>query len=95
MGFYGLCSDVLYGFYWLFQYDVSDSLHLLQEEVIPENTLKFRDIIPISTYTGEGIEELKACVRKSLDEEAEQENADYRKKKLLLLQTSGEQQHRG
>ncbi|XP_040402197.1 GTP-binding protein 10 isoform X3 [Cygnus olor] len=72
-----------------------DALHLLQEEVIPENTLKFRDIIPISTYTGEGIEELKACVRKSLDEEAEQENAEYRKKKLLLLQTSGEQKHRG
>lgn len=62
--------------------------------MIPENTLKFRDIVPISTYTGEGIEELKACVRKSLDEEAEQENAEYRKNKLLLLQTS-EQKHRG
>ncbi|XP_035401463.1 GTP-binding protein 10 isoform X2 [Cygnus atratus] len=72
-----------------------DALHLLQDEVIPENTLKFRDVIPISTYTGEGIEELKACVRKSLNEEAEQENAEYRKKKLLLLQTSGEQKHRG
>ncbi|XP_035174806.1 GTP-binding protein 10 [Oxyura jamaicensis] len=72
-----------------------DALRLLQEEVIPENTLKFRDIIPISTYTGEGIEELKACVRKSLDEEAEQENEEYRKKKLLLLQTAGEQTRRG
>jgi len=46
--------------------DVSDFLHLLEEEVIPENTVDFREIIPISTYTGEGIEELKACVRKEV-----------------------------
>lgn len=75
--------------------DVSDFLHLLEEEVIPENTVDFREIIPISTYTGEGIEELKACVRRSLDEEAEQENEEYRKKKLLLLHTSGEQMNKG
>lgn len=56
------------------------------------NILEFKDIIPISTYTGEGIEKLKACIRKSIDEEAEQENEEYRKKKLLLLQTSEEQQ---
>ncbi|XP_068260910.1 GTP-binding protein 10 isoform X2 [Nyctibius grandis] len=71
-----------------------DFLHLLQDEMIPANTLEFKDIIPISTYTGEGIEELKACIRKSIDEEAEQENEEYRKKKLQLLQTSGEQMNR-
>ncbi|NXS76678.1 GTPBA protein, partial [Pandion haliaetus] len=65
-----------------------DFLHLLQEEMIPENILEFKDIIPISTHSGEGIEELKARIRKSIDEEAEQENEEYRKKKLLLLQTS-------
>ncbi|KAM9387505.1 cilia- and flagella-associated protein 69-like [Phaethornis superciliosus] len=65
-----------------------DFLHLVQEEIIPANTLEFKDIIPVSTYTGEGIEELKACIRKSGDEEAEKENEEYRKKKLLLLQTS-------
>ncbi|NXF03078.1 GTPBA protein, partial [Smithornis capensis] len=65
-----------------------DFLHLLEEEMIPANTLEFKEIIPISTYTGEGIEELKACVRKSIIEEAEQKNEEYRKKKLLLLQTS-------
>ncbi|XP_048806905.1 GTP-binding protein 10 isoform X2 [Lagopus muta] len=72
-----------------------DFLHLLEEEAIPENTIDFRDIIPISTYTGEGIEELKACVRRSLDEEAEQENEEYRKKKLSLLHSSGEQMNKG
>ncbi|NWT64528.1 GTPBA protein, partial [Prunella himalayana] len=65
-----------------------DFFHLLEEEVIPENTLEFREVIPISTYTGEGIEELKTCLRKSIDEQAEQVNEEYRKKKLLLLQTS-------
>ncbi|KAM9023149.1 cilia- and flagella-associated protein 69 [Ara ararauna] len=71
-----------------------DYLHLLEEEMIPANTLEFKDIIPISTYTGEGIEELKACIRKSIAEEAEQENEEYRKKKLLLLRTSEEQMNR-
>lgn len=91
MGFYGLCSDKLFGGHTNFQYDFSDFLHLLQEEMVPANTLEFKDIIPVSTYTGEGIEELKACIRKSIDEEAEQENEEYRKKKLLLLRTSEEQ----
>ncbi|OXB84715.1 UNVERIFIED_CONTAM: hypothetical protein H355_001192 [Colinus virginianus] len=72
-----------------------DFLHLLEEEVIPKNTIDFRDIIPISTYTGEGIDELKASVRRSLDEEAEQENEEYQKKKLLLLHTSGGQLNKG
>uniref|UniRef100_A0A8C5T6K2 GTP-binding protein 10 n=1 Tax=Malurus cyaneus samueli TaxID=2593467 RepID=A0A8C5T6K2_9PASS len=67
-----------------------DFLHLLEEEIIPANTLEFREIIPISTYTGEGIAELKTCIRKSIDEQAEQVNEEYRKKKLLLLQTSKE-----
>ncbi|XP_041570339.2 cilia- and flagella-associated protein 69 isoform X5 [Taeniopygia guttata] len=69
-----------------------DFFHLLEEEMIPENTLEFREVIPISTYTGEGIEELKTCLRKSIDAQAEQVNEEYRKKKLLLLQTSKEEQ---
>ncbi|XP_071416729.1 GTP-binding protein 10 isoform X1 [Pithys albifrons albifrons] len=71
-----------------------DFSHLLDEEMIPANTLEFKEVIPVSTYTGEGIEELKACIRKSIDEEAEQENEEYRKKQLLLLQTSKEQMSR-
>lgn len=63
--------------------------------MIPAKTLEFKDIIPVSTYTGEGIEQLKTRIRKSMDEEAEQENEEYRKKKLLLLQASkGEQMTR-
>ncbi|NXN92970.1 GTPBA protein, partial [Rhinopomastus cyanomelas] len=65
-----------------------DFLHLIQEEMVPANTLEFKDIIPISTHTGEGIDELKTCIRKSIDEEADQENEEFRKKQLLLLQDS-------
>lgn len=53
--------------------------------MIPEKTVTFQHIIPISAITGEGIEELKNCIRKSLDEHARQENEAYHKKQLLNL----------
>ncbi|XP_014377718.2 GTP-binding protein 10, partial [Alligator sinensis] len=63
-----------------------DFFHLLQKEMIPQSTIEFKDIIPVSTFTGEGIEELKTCIKNSLDEENEKENEDYHKKKLCILQ---------
>ncbi|XP_077664264.1 GTP-binding protein 10 isoform X2 [Eretmochelys imbricata] len=65
-----------------------DSLCLVEKELIPTCTIDFKDIIPVSAHTGEGIEELKTCIRKSLDEEAEKENEEYQKEKLRILQTS-------
>ncbi|XP_003782703.1 GTP-binding protein 10 [Otolemur garnettii] len=65
-----------------------DFLHLFGESMIPEKTMEFQHIIPISAVTGEGIEELKNCIRKSLDEHANQENDTYHKKQLLNLQIS-------
>ncbi|XP_005282469.2 GTP-binding protein 10 isoform X1 [Chrysemys picta bellii] len=65
-----------------------DSLHLVEKELIPQNIINFKDIIPVSAHTGEGIEELKTCIRQSLDEEAEKENEEYQKEKLRILQTS-------
>ncbi|KAK2096336.1 GTP-binding protein 10 [Saguinus oedipus] len=62
-----------------------DFLHLLGKNMIPERTVEFQHIIPISAVTGEGIEELKNCIRKSLDEQANQENDAYHKKQLLNL----------
>lgn len=60
----------------------------MEKELIPTCTVDFKDIIPVSAHTGEGIEELKTCIRKSLDEEAEKENEEYQKEKLRILQTS-------
>ncbi|XP_004602225.2 GTP-binding protein 10 [Sorex araneus] len=66
-----------------------DFLHLFEENMIPERTLEFQHIVPISAFTGEGIDELKNCIRKSLDEQADQENDAYHKKQLHTLQSSG------
>uniref|UniRef100_A0A2K5QGZ0 GTP-binding protein 10 n=1 Tax=Cebus imitator TaxID=2715852 RepID=A0A2K5QGZ0_CEBIM len=62
-----------------------DFLHLFGKNMIPERTVEFQHIIPVSAVTGEGIEELKNCIRKSLDEQANQENDAYHKKQLLNL----------
>ncbi|KAM9697821.1 GTP-binding protein 10 isoform 3-T3 [Dama dama] len=63
-------------------------LHLFEKSMIPERTVEFQQIIPISAITGEGIDELKNCIRKSLDEHANQENDAYHKKQLLNLHIS-------
>ncbi|XP_069318038.1 GTP-binding protein 10 isoform X1 [Eulemur rufifrons] len=65
-----------------------DFLRLFEKNMIPKRIMEFQHIIPISAVTGEGIEELKNCIRKSLDEHANQENEAYRKKQLLNLQIS-------
>ncbi|XP_053511027.1 GTP-binding protein 10-like, partial [Artibeus jamaicensis] len=65
-----------------------DFLHLFEKNMIPERTVEFQHIIPISAITGEGIDELKNCIRKSVDEYANQENDAYHKKQLLNLQIS-------
>lgn len=56
--------------------------------MIPERTMEFQHIIPISAITGEGIDELKSYIRTSLDEHANQEDDTYHKKQLLNLQIS-------
>ncbi|XP_066095639.1 GTP-binding protein 10 [Saccopteryx bilineata] len=65
-----------------------DFLHLFEKSMIPERTMEFQHIIPISAVTGEGIDELKNRIRKSLDDCADQENDAYHKKQLLKLQIS-------
>ncbi|XP_046526544.1 GTP-binding protein 10 isoform X4 [Equus quagga] len=65
-----------------------DFLHVFEKNMIPERTIEFQHIIPISAITREGIDELKNCIRKSLDEHANWENDAYHKKQLLNLQIS-------
>ncbi|XP_036285389.1 GTP-binding protein 10 isoform X1 [Pipistrellus kuhlii] len=70
-----------------------DFLHLFQDKMTPKRTMEFEHIIPISAITGEGIDELKNCIRKSLDEHADQENDAFHKKQLLNLQISNTVSH--
>lgn len=65
-----------------------DFLQLFEKNMIPEKAVEFQHILPISTVTGEGIEELKTCVRKALDEQDHKENDAYHRKQLLSLQMS-------
>ncbi|KAL6092927.1 hypothetical protein STEG23_001026 [Scotinomys teguina] len=66
----------------------SDCLHLFGKNMLPEKAVEFQHIIPISAVTGEGIEELKSCVRKSLDEQDCKDSVAYHSKQLLNLQIS-------
>ena len=56
--------------------------------MILERTVEFQHIIPISAVTGEGTDEVKNCIRKSLDEHASEENDAHRMKQLLNLHIS-------
>ncbi|XP_028672976.1 GTP-binding protein 10 [Erpetoichthys calabaricus] len=63
-----------------------DFVHLLPEDMIPKSLLKFSHIIPVSASSGFAIEELKTTIRRSLDEQAFQENQEHHRQKLLDLQ---------
>ncbi|XP_005084041.1 GTP-binding protein 10 isoform X1 [Mesocricetus auratus] len=63
----------------------AEFLHLFEKSMLPEKAVEFQHIIPISALTGEGIEELKSCVRKSLDDQDSKDNDAYHRKQLLSL----------
>ncbi|ETE69666.1 GTP-binding protein 10, partial [Ophiophagus hannah] len=63
-------------------------LHLLPQKMIPEVIVKFREIIPISAHTGEGSEQLITCLRKIIDQEAEEKIESYQREQLRALHLS-------
>lgn len=65
-----------------------DFLHLFETKMIPEKAVEFQHIIPISTVTGDGIEELKECIRKALDEQGDRGNDAHHRKQSLSWQSS-------
>ncbi|XP_044280838.1 GTP-binding protein 10 isoform X2 [Varanus komodoensis] len=65
-----------------------DYMQSLPTGMIPENPVKFKEIVPISTYSGEGIEKIIMCIRKVLDEEAEKKIEDYQRKQIHSLHLS-------
>nr|XP_056713610.1 GTP-binding protein 10 [Euleptes europaea] len=65
-----------------------DHMHSLPKEMIPADTLIFKEIIPISAHTGEGTEELIMCLREVLDEEAEKTIEQYQQEQLCALRLS-------
>uniref|UniRef100_A0A8C8TBS0 GTP-binding protein 10 n=1 Tax=Peromyscus maniculatus bairdii TaxID=230844 RepID=A0A8C8TBS0_PERMB len=63
-------------------------LHLFEKNMLPEKAVEFQHVIPISAVTGEGVEELKSCIRKSLDEQDSKDREAHHRKQLLNLQIS-------
>ncbi|CAO2617516.1 GTP-binding protein 10 [Lemmus lemmus] len=66
----------------------ADFLHLFEKSMLPEKAVEFQHIVPISAVTGEGIEELKSCVRRSLDQQDGKDSEAHRQKQLLHVQVS-------
>ncbi|XP_023700303.1 GTP-binding protein 10 [Paramormyrops kingsleyae] len=62
-----------------------DFAHLLPDAMVPKSSLSFRQILPVSALTGHGIEDLKACIRQTLDEQAAAETADLHRACLQEL----------
>ncbi|XP_073437999.1 GTP-binding protein 10 isoform X2 [Dendrobates tinctorius] len=62
-----------------------DYLHTLPEELVPDCQINFKEIVPISVATNQGISDLTRCIRRSLDEQAELEIQQTTKEKLLSL----------
>uniref|UniRef100_A0AAX7SZA1 GTP-binding protein 10 n=1 Tax=Astatotilapia calliptera TaxID=8154 RepID=A0AAX7SZA1_ASTCA len=58
---------------------------LLPEDMIPQNYLTFRHVVPVSAITGFGISHLKSCVRQSLDEDAALEVKATHREKLCIV----------
>ncbi|KAM9310808.1 GTP-binding protein 10 [Pholidichthys leucotaenia] len=58
---------------------------LLPDDMIPKNYLSFRHVVPVSTITGFGINDLKRCIRQSLDEQAIIESKVMHREKLQSL----------
>ncbi|XP_078091028.1 GTP-binding protein 10 isoform X2 [Mustelus asterias] len=62
--------------------------HLLPEEMTPLRPVQFNHIIPVSASTKYGIEELKNCIRKALDDQDDLENEQYRFEKQQSLRSN-------
>ncbi|XP_072250396.1 GTP-binding protein 10 [Leuresthes tenuis] len=58
---------------------------LLPDDMIPNNYMTFRHVVPVSAITGFGIDHLKTCIRLSLDEDATVETSAIHQKKLQSL----------
>lgn len=58
---------------------------LLDDDMIPNQYINFKYIVPVSALTGYGVEHLKSCIRKSLDEETNAKTEVIRENKLHAL----------
>lgn len=59
--------------------------NLLDDDMIPNEYINFKCIVPVSALTGFGVEHLKNCIRRSLDEDANAKTEVVHEDKLHAL----------
>ncbi|XP_037532217.1 GTP-binding protein 10 [Nematolebias whitei] len=65
---------------------------LLPDDMIPNNYLTFRHVVPVSAITGFGVDQLKMSIRQSLDEQATVETQATHQEKLQELRYHSHEQ---
>uniref|UniRef100_A0A8D0C4C5 GTP-binding protein 10 n=1 Tax=Salvator merianae TaxID=96440 RepID=A0A8D0C4C5_SALMN len=65
-----------------------DYKYSLPRDMVPDFAIKFREIIPLSACTGEGTEDLIECLRKVIEDDAEEKMEDFHRKQLRALHPS-------
>ncbi|KAG9329387.1 hypothetical protein JZ751_005428 [Albula glossodonta] len=63
-----------------------DFVGLLPEDMVPKKGLEFEHVVPVSAATGQGIEELKARIRQSLDVQIAGATEELHKERIQELQ---------
>ncbi|KAG7242245.1 hypothetical protein INR49_024291 [Caranx melampygus] len=59
--------------------------HLLPADMIPKKYMTFKHVVPVSATTGFGIDQLKSCIRESLDEDAAMATKAIHQERLQAL----------
>ncbi|NP_001088518.1 GTP-binding protein 10 [Xenopus laevis] len=61
------------------------NLHSLPDELVPERQIEFKHIVPVSAATGQGLEDLIGCIRKTIDEQADVQIQELAQERLQSL----------
>uniref|UniRef100_A0A8C9WWN0 GTP-binding protein 10 n=1 Tax=Scleropages formosus TaxID=113540 RepID=A0A8C9WWN0_SCLFO len=59
--------------------------HTLPKDMVPRHSVTFKDVLPVSAATGLGVEELKTCIRHTLEQEAAMESKELCRERLQAL----------
>uniref|UniRef100_A0A8C9REN0 GTP-binding protein 10 n=1 Tax=Scleropages formosus TaxID=113540 RepID=A0A8C9REN0_SCLFO len=64
--------------------------HTLPKDMVPRHSVTFKDVLPVSAATGLGVEELKTCIRHTLEQEAAMESKELCRERLQALRVAAQ-----
>lgn len=59
--------------------------HLLPADMVPKKFVTFKHVVPVSATTGFGVDQLKSCIRESIDEDAAMATKAMHEERLQAL----------